>query len=120
MIRFILMKSITLNIPASKFQEIEDLAKQQNSSIDDLAAYALQLGLKLIGSGLDTEQLIRSLQEPGEGPDIILMMAKKKSRNDFERIQDAAMYRVGQNDIIDWSKNDIPPEAYNADDCDLD
>jgi len=107
------MNTITIEIPADKLQQIEDLAKQQNSSVDDLASYALQLGLKLIGSGLDSEQLIRSLQEPGEGPDIILMMAKKKSRNDFERIQDAAMYKVGQNDIIDWSKNDLPPEAYS-------
>ncbi len=46
-------------------------------SVDDVAHYAILLGLKLIESGLDTDKLIRSLQEPGCGLDIHLIMAKK-------------------------------------------
>jgi hypothetical protein len=114
------MQPITLTIPVDKHQQIEALAKQRGSSIEDVTDYALQLGLKLIMSELDSEQLIWSLQELGEPPDIILMMAKKKSRKSYERIQDTAMYQVGKQDQIDWEKNNIPPEAYSADDYDLD
>lgn len=48
------------------------------------------------------------------------MMAKQQSRKSYQRIQDTAMYQVGKEDQIDWEKNNIPPEAYSADDYDLD
>lgn len=75
--------------------------------------YVMLLGLKIIESGLDSDELIRALQEPGAGLDIHLMIAKKKSRNHLSKVSDCAAYKIGQGTTIDWSVQNIPEDAYD-------
>lgn len=94
--------------------EIEKLSAI-NENIDDAAHYAMLLGLKLIESGFDTDDLIRALQEPGTGLDIHLIMAKKKSRGETSFVSDCAIYEIGKSSPIDWSIQNIPEDAYDTD-----
>lgn len=93
-------------------QRIQKLTHEGHASTEDVAKYALSLGLKLMELGLDSEKLIRSLQEPGEGVDISLMMAKRKSRSGLQRPQDTAMYQFGRKAKIDICQ--VPSSAYDG------
>ncbi len=90
-----------------------DRLKAVNPNPDDAARYAMLLGLKIIEAGFDSDELIRSLQEPSTGLDIDLIMAKKKSRHKFSAVSDCAAFKIGQGGAIDWSIQNIPEDAYN-------
>lgn len=92
--------------------ELERL-KAVNPNPEVALHYAMLLGLKIIESGLDSDMLIRALQEPGTGLDIHLMMAKKKSRTHLSPVSDSAAYKIGQGAAIDWSAQNIPDDAYD-------
>jgi hypothetical protein len=66
----------------------------------DVTLYALLLGLKIIEAGIDSDELIRGLQEPGTGFDLPLMMAKKRTRGEFQSIAEMAIGQSAVNDKI--------------------
>jgi hypothetical protein len=101
------MPIATLPIEGDNLDRIARLAAQRGVPVEDVVAYALLLGVKLLESGLDEEEAIRTLQEPGTGLDIPLLMAKRKSRGQFLDKDDLAALRQGSPFEVHWHDDEF-------------
>ena len=101
------MPDITLAIDNDIYANLVELAKARQSPVDNVGAYALSLGLKLLESGLDEEQAILALQEPGTGLDIPLLMAKRKSRGSLEAAAGSAAFLWGRGATVLWHEDEL-------------
>jgi hypothetical protein len=108
-------KKLSIGITEDQQQRLNDLCLRDGDhmDLDSVANYALELGIKLIESSLDSDELIRSLQEPGTGLDLNLIMAKRRSRGDKQKPQDMAIRAFSRNSSIDESIAKIAPEDYD-------
>lgn len=95
-------------------ETIERLSRAlpDSSALNDKALYALLLGLKVIESGIDSDELIRGIQEPGTGLDLPLMMAKRKTRGDKLSLNEMATGSIVQDESLFKQFGKIPAEAY--------
>jgi hypothetical protein len=110
-------KKLSIAITEDQQQRLNDLCLKEDGRVDldSVANYALELGIKLVESGLDSDELIRSLQEPGTGLDLNLIMAKRRSQGDKQKPQDMAIRAFSRNSSIDESITKIAPEDYDMD-----